>query len=73
MLEPCTCVSVLITQQKTLIQYSFVGFEVLTEVVVKSTVFWDRTPCSPMKVSQYFGGTFPPFSWLKNKPSKIPV
>jgi hypothetical protein len=24
-----------------------VGFKVLTTVVVKSTVFWDITPCSP--------------------------
>jgi hypothetical protein len=64
---------VLITQQKTLIQYSFVGFEVLIEVAMKSTVFWDITLCSPLKVSQHFGGTVPPYSGLKNMPSKIPV
>jgi hypothetical protein len=26
-----------------------VGFEVLTPVLMKSTVFWDITPCSPLK------------------------
>jgi hypothetical protein len=35
-----------------------VGFEVLTAVVIKSTVFWDITPCSPLKVNQCFGATY---------------
>jgi hypothetical protein len=35
-----------------------VGFEVITAVVLKSTIFWDRTPCSPLKVNQQFGGTY---------------
>jgi hypothetical protein len=26
----------------------YVGFEVLTAVVMKSTIFWDVTPCSPL-------------------------
>jgi hypothetical protein len=30
----------------------FVGFEVLTPVVMKSSVFWDITPCSPLKVNR---------------------
>jgi hypothetical protein len=34
-----------------------VGFEVLTAMVVKSTVFWDNMPCSPLKVDQHFGET----------------
>jgi hypothetical protein len=34
-----------------------VGFEVLTAVVMKSTIFWDITPCSPLSVSRRFGGT----------------
>jgi hypothetical protein len=39
--------------------YSYeVGFEVLTEVVMKCSVFWDITPCSPLKVKQLFGGTY---------------
>jgi hypothetical protein len=29
----------------------YVGFEVLTVVVVKSTIFWDITPCSPLKIN----------------------
>jgi hypothetical protein len=28
-----------------------VGFEVLTAVVMKSIIFWDMTPCSPLKVN----------------------
>jgi hypothetical protein len=34
-----------------------VGFEVLTVVVMKSSVFWDITTCSPLKVNQRFGET----------------
>jgi hypothetical protein len=36
----------------------YVGFEVLTAVVMKSTIFWDITPCSPLKVTCCFGGTY---------------
>jgi hypothetical protein len=35
-----------------------VGFEVLTAVVMKSTIFWDIMPCSPLKVDQRFRGTY---------------
>jgi hypothetical protein len=34
-----------------------VGFEVLTAVVMKSSVFWDKMPCSPLKINRHFGGT----------------
>jgi hypothetical protein len=34
-----------------------VGFEVPTAVVMKSSIFWDITPCSPLKVNWCFGGT----------------
>jgi hypothetical protein len=34
------------------------GFEVLTPLVMKSTVFWDITPCCPLKVNQHFGGKY---------------
>jgi hypothetical protein len=30
----------------------------LTLFVIKSTIFWDITPCSPLKVSRRFGGTY---------------
>jgi hypothetical protein len=33
-----------------------VGFGVLTTMVMKSTIFWDITPCSPLKVNRRFGG-----------------
>jgi hypothetical protein len=36
----------------------FVRFEVLTAVVMKSTIFWDITPCSPLKVNRRFGGMY---------------
>jgi hypothetical protein len=32
-------------------------FEVLTAVIMKSTIFWDITPCSPLKVNRCLGGT----------------
>jgi hypothetical protein len=36
----------------------YVGFEVLTAVVMKSSIFWDITPCSLLKVNRGFGGTY---------------
>jgi hypothetical protein len=30
----------------------------LTAVVMKSTIFWDTTLCSPLKVSRRFGGSY---------------
>jgi hypothetical protein len=30
----------------------YVGFEVITAVVMKSTIFWDMTTCSPLKVNR---------------------
>jgi hypothetical protein len=35
-----------------------VGFEVLTVVVMKSTIFWDIKLCSLLKVNRRFGGTY---------------
>lgn len=32
------------------------GFEVLTVLVVKSSILWDVMPCTPVKVNQCFGG-----------------
>jgi hypothetical protein len=43
---------------KIKIYFQQVGFEVLTPVVMKSTVFWDITMCSPLKVNRRFGGTY---------------
>jgi hypothetical protein len=34
----------------------FNGSEVLTAVVMKSTIFWDIMLCSPLRVNQRFGG-----------------
>jgi hypothetical protein len=51
-----------------------VGFEVLTAVVMKSSIVWDVTQFSPLKVNRRFGGTYrPPSSASKNKQSKKPT
>jgi hypothetical protein len=34
----------------------YVGFEVLTAVVMKNSIFWDMAPCGPLKVNRYLGG-----------------
>jgi hypothetical protein len=41
----------------TVVQYSFVEYEVLTAMVMKSPIFWDITPCSPLKVNRLSEGT----------------
>jgi hypothetical protein len=48
-----------------------VTFEVLVAVVMKSSIFWDITPCSPLKENPRFGGTL----WgavYKNDGKRIP-
>jgi hypothetical protein len=35
----------------------YLGFEVFTAVVMKSTI-WDMTPCSPLSFNRRFGGTY---------------
>jgi hypothetical protein len=35
-----------------------VRFAVFTAVVMKSTIFWDITPCSPLSVNRRFGGAY---------------
>jgi hypothetical protein len=36
---------------------NYIALEVFTAVCMKTTVFWDVTPCSPVKVHQCFRGT----------------
>jgi hypothetical protein len=36
----------------------YVGFEVLSPVVMKSSIYWDITPCSPLKFIRRLGGTY---------------
>jgi hypothetical protein len=38
--------------------FMYVGFEVLAAVVMKSTIFWHITSCSPLSVNRRFGGTY---------------
>jgi hypothetical protein len=40
---------------------------------LKSNIFWDITPCSPLKMNRRFGETSPPSSGSKNNPSKNPA
>jgi hypothetical protein len=42
----------------TAVLHNRVGFEVRTAVVIKSTIFWDITPCSILKVNRRFGGIY---------------
>jgi hypothetical protein len=35
-----------------------VGFQVLRAVTMKNSIFWDVTPCIPVKVYRRFGGTY---------------
>jgi hypothetical protein len=42
----------------TVINFINLGFEVLTAVVMKSSIFWDIKPCSPLKFNRRFGGTY---------------
>jgi hypothetical protein len=52
----------------------YVGFEVFTAVVMKSIIFWDMTPCSPLSVNRRFGGTYRlHLQGRRNKFSKKPA
>jgi hypothetical protein len=35
---------------------AYVGSEVLTAVVMRSSIFWHITPCSPLKINRRFEG-----------------
>jgi hypothetical protein len=42
-------------------------------MVMKSIIFWDITPYSPLNFNRRFEGTSPPSSGSKSKPRKIPA
>jgi hypothetical protein len=42
-----------------LVHFWLVGFEVLTAIVMESTIFWDIPPCSLLKVNWRFGEICP--------------
>jgi hypothetical protein len=51
-----------------------VGSEVLAEMVMKRSNFWDITPCSPLKFNRLFVGISSlNFQGQRNKPSKKPT
>jgi hypothetical protein len=45
------------TLNTTLCKADYSRFDVLTTVVMKSSIFWDIMSCSPLKVNRRFGGT----------------
>jgi type IV secretory pathway VirB3-like protein len=48
----------IICTENALLIYSYViASEVLTAVVVKSSIFWGMASCSPLRVKRRFGGT----------------
>jgi hypothetical protein len=72
-----SCGLVMVTSLvEEILQYNFtcLGFEVLTAVVMKSTIFWDITPRSPLSVNRRFAGTYRlHLQGRKNKLSKKPA
>jgi hypothetical protein len=54
--------------------FYYLGFEVFTAVVMKSIIFWDMTPCSPLSVNRRFRGTYRlHLQGRRNKFSKKPA
>jgi hypothetical protein len=50
---------------------SWVGSEVFTAAIMKTSIFWDITPCSPLNVNPMFRSKISPQCLVpKNKPSK---
>jgi hypothetical protein len=47
-----------------------VGFDVLIAVLTKSYIFWNLTPCSPLKASCCFGGTYRFYLQAEDEPKK---
>jgi hypothetical protein len=40
------------------VKVTIIGFDVLTAVVMKSSIFWDITQCSPLKDNRRFGSAY---------------
>jgi hypothetical protein len=52
--------------------FVFVGFEVLTAVLMKTSVFWSITPCIPSKVIDVSEEYVTSIFRVEDKPSKKP-
>jgi hypothetical protein len=50
-----------------------VGSELLSAVILKSTVFWDVTPCSPVDVPLYFTETYCFHPEGRRHPKKVTI
>jgi hypothetical protein len=53
-------------------QYKVTFDRIATNLLVKSTIFWDITPCGPLKVNRRSDEYIASISRVENKPSKIP-
>jgi hypothetical protein len=70
MMFPSTLWDLQLLQWKMSQQITWEHFVFLTAVFMKSSVFCDITPRSPVKVNRRFGGLSPPSSGLKSEPHK---
>jgi hypothetical protein len=50
----------------------FIGFEVLTAVTMKITIFWDAIQCSLVKVQTFWRNILHPSSGSKDQPHQSP-
>jgi hypothetical protein len=55
LLNPKLLVSPKVVMSSLLTENNYAGFEVLTRVDMKSSVFWDIMLCSPVKVTALHG------------------
>jgi hypothetical protein len=51
-------VIIIICHASNKIVLKYFQYEVLTAVAMKSSIFWDITPCSPKKVNRRFEGIY---------------
>jgi hypothetical protein len=61
-------------ETKCITNFSYVGFEVLTAVVMKSSIIWDITACSPVESQAALRRNISsPSSGFKSELSKKPA
>jgi hypothetical protein len=54
-IQCCQLLKIIFCLRLVQIVNHIIGFEVLTAVVMKGSIFWDITLCSPLKVNRRFG------------------
>jgi hypothetical protein len=48
---------IICTRQLIILPVVLYGYKGINRAMVKSSIFWDITPCSPLKINRRFGGT----------------